>query len=73
MTTMPSHIDDDTFLKAILDAPVKVGHHMTQFQFVIADGISRRAPWLTAVELVRDTNAMVRVVLEHAMKIKEGQ
>jgi hypothetical protein len=65
--------NDKTFLNGVLEAPVKVGHHVTQFQFVIADGISRRAPWLTTRELVRDTNAMVSAVLEFAMKIGEGK
>jgi hypothetical protein len=57
---------EDKFVKAILQAPVSVGRHATQFQFVVADGIARRAPWLTTREIVRDTNAMVRVALEYA-------
>jgi hypothetical protein len=59
---------DDKVLNAILEAPVSVGRHVTQFQFVVGDGIARRAPWLTARELMRDTNAMVRAVLEYAME-----
>lgn len=62
-------ISDNKFLKAILEAPVSVGHHVTQFQFVVADGIARRAPWLTTGEIVRDTNAMVRVALEYALGV----
>jgi len=58
---------DDKFIKAILEAPVSVGRHATQFQFVIADGISRRAPWLTTREVSRDTTAIVRVALKYAM------
>ena len=58
---------DDKFLKAMLEAPVTVGRHVTQFQFVVADGIARRAPWLATREIVRDTNAMVRVAFEYAM------
>jgi hypothetical protein len=58
---------DDKFIKAILEAPVSVGRHVTQFQFVVADGISRRAPWLTTREVLRDTSAMVRVALEYAV------
>jgi hypothetical protein len=58
---------DDKFLKAVLEAPVSVGRHVTQFQFVVADGIARRAPWLTTREIVRDTNAMMRVVFEYAI------
>jgi hypothetical protein len=57
----------DKVLKAMLEAPVSIGRHVTQFQFVVADGIARRAPWLTATEIVRDTNAVVRVALEYAM------
>jgi len=60
---------DDKLLKAMLEAPVNIGWHVTQFQFVVADGIARRAPWLTTGEIVRDTNAMVRVALEYAMKV----
>jgi hypothetical protein len=59
---------DDKFLKAVLEAPVSVGRHVTQFQFVVADGIARRAPWLTTKEIVRDTSAMVRVALEYATR-----
>jgi hypothetical protein len=58
---------DDKFIKAILEAPVSVGRHVTQFQFVLADGISRRAPWLTTREVLRETTGMVRVALEYAM------
>jgi hypothetical protein len=58
----------DKVLKAMLEAPVSIGRHVTQFQFVVADGIARRAPWLTATEIVRDTNAVVRVALEYAMR-----
>jgi hypothetical protein len=58
---------DDKFLGALLEAPVNVGTHMTQFQFVVADGIARRAPWLTTKEIVRDTNAMLRTAFEYAM------
>jgi hypothetical protein len=57
---------DDKFVNAILEAPVSVGRHVTQFKFVIADGISRRAPWLTTREVLRDTTTMVRVALEYA-------
>jgi hypothetical protein len=60
---------DDKFIKAILEAPVSVGRHVTQFQFVVADGISRRAPWLTTREVLRETTAMVRVALEYAMGV----
>jgi hypothetical protein len=60
-------ISDDKFIKAILEAPVSVGRHATQFQFVLADGISRRAPWLTTREVLRETTAMVRATLEYAM------
>jgi hypothetical protein len=60
---------DDKVLSAMLEAPVSVGRHVTQFQFVIADGIARRAPWLTAREIVRETNAVVRVALEYAMGV----
>jgi hypothetical protein len=63
---------DDKFLKVMLEAPVSVGRHVTQFQFVIADGIARRAPWLTARELVRETNATVRIALEYAMRAGQG-
>jgi hypothetical protein len=58
--------NDDKFIKAILEAPASAGRHVTQFQFVVADGISRRAPWLTTREVLRDTTAMVRVALEYA-------
>jgi hypothetical protein len=58
---------DDKFLMAMLEAPVSAGRHATQFQFVVADGISRRAPWLTTREVLRDTTAMVRVALKYAM------
>jgi hypothetical protein len=58
---------DDKFLNAVLEAPVSVGRHVTQFQFVVADGIARRAPWLTTREIVRDTNAMMRVAFDYAM------
>jgi hypothetical protein len=64
---------DKTLLKAILETPVRVGHHVTQFQFVIADGISRRAPWLTTREVMRETNAMARLVLEYAMKLRGAE
>jgi len=60
---------DDKFLKAMLEAPVSVGRHVTQFQFVVADGIARRAPWLTAGEIVRDTNAIVNMALEYALRV----
>jgi hypothetical protein len=60
---------DDKLLKAMLEAPVSVGRHVTQFQFVIADGIARRAPWLTAGEIVRDTNAIVYMALEYALRV----
>jgi hypothetical protein len=59
---------DEKFLKALLEAPVSVGRHVTQFQFVVADGITRRAPWLTAGEIMRNTNAMVCMALEYAMR-----
>jgi hypothetical protein len=58
---------DDKFLMAMLEAPVSVGRHVTQFQFVVADGIARRALWLTTREIMRDTNAMVRIAFEYAM------
>lgn len=60
---------DDKFLKAMLEAPVSIGRRVTQFQFVVADGITRRAPWLTAGEIVRNTNAMVCAALEYAMRV----
>jgi hypothetical protein len=63
---------DDKFLKAMLEAPVSVGRHVTQFQFVVADGIARRAPWLTAREILRDTNAMVCMALEYALRVGQG-
>jgi hypothetical protein len=58
---------DDKFINAVLEAPVSVGRHVTQFQCVLADGISRRAPWLTTREVLRETTAMVRGALEYAM------
>jgi hypothetical protein len=64
---------DDKFVTAMLQAPESVGRHATQFQFVVADGIARRAPWLTTREIVRDTNAMVRIALQYAMKIGAEQ
>jgi hypothetical protein len=64
---------DDKFLKAMLEAPVSVGRHVTQFQFVIADGIARRAPWLTTREIVCDTNAILRVAIEYAMHLRVPQ
>ena len=60
---------NDKVLRAMLEAPVTIGWHVTQFQFVIADGIARRAPWLTAREIVRETNTVVRVALEYAMGV----
>jgi hypothetical protein len=60
---------DDKFVKAMLEAPVSAGRHETQFKFVVADGIARRAPWLTTREIVRDANAMVRIALEYAMGV----
>jgi hypothetical protein len=63
---------DDKFLKAMLEAPVSVGRHVTQFQFVVADGIARRSPWLTAGEIVRDTKAVVCSALEYAMRAEQG-
>jgi hypothetical protein len=63
---------DDKLLKAMLEAPVSIGRHVTQFQFVVADGIARRAPWLTAREIMRDTDAMVCIALECAMRVARG-
>jgi hypothetical protein len=63
---------DDKFVKAMLEAPVSVGRHVTQFQFVVGDGIARRAPGLTTREIVRNTNAIVRIALEYAAKIGTG-
>jgi hypothetical protein len=110
----PSAVGDDNLLKAMLEAPVSVGRHVTQFQIVVAasrqlrlrpprprrvrvfrlarvggrsgtpqegfdmDGgheiwtSARRAPWLTARELVRETNAMVGNALEYAMRVRQG-
>jgi len=65
--TRDDKVLDDKVLKAMLEAPVSIGRHVTQFQFVVADGIARRAPWLTAREIVRDTNAVVRFALEYAI------
>jgi hypothetical protein len=65
--TRDDKVLDDKVLRAMLEAPVSIGRHVTQFQFVVADGIARRAPWLTAREIVRDTNAVVRVALEYAI------
>jgi hypothetical protein len=107
-------VGDDKLLKAMLEAPVSVGRHVTQFQIVVAasrqlrlrpprprrvrvfrlarvggrsgtpqegfdmDGgheiwtAARRAPWLTARVLVRETNAMVGIALEYARRVGQG-
>jgi hypothetical protein len=60
--------DDDRFLKAVLGAPVNVGGEVTQFMYVVADGFSKRMPWLTARDSLREANLVVRRALEYGLR-----
>ena len=59
--------DDDRILRFVLGAPVTVGGEVTQFMYVVADGISKRMPWLKPHETLREVNAVVRAALEHGL------
>lgn len=60
--------DDDRLLRAVLGAPVNVGGEVTQFMYVVADGLSHRMPWLKPHETLREANAVTRVALEHGFQ-----
>ena len=55
--------DDDRIVRAVLGAPVTVGGEVTQFMYVVADGISKRVPWLKPHETLGEANAVVRAAL----------
>jgi hypothetical protein len=59
--------DDDRFVRAVLGAPVTVGGEVTQFLYVVADGISKRVPWLKAHETLREADVVTRAALEHGL------
>jgi hypothetical protein len=59
--------DDDRIVRAVLGAAVTVGGEVTQFMYVLADGISKRMPWLKPHETLREANVVTRAALEHGL------